>query len=111
MSTPKPRLPNKADPLQSVVFGAIGIASVFGLWTWLNLTADEVGALGGFLIMVIAGVRSWWRMRHNAKARREEEAEPPPSEIDTEDPEDEGDRFDTPPRPEVGPDGRPYREG
>ncbi len=112
-----PRLPNKADPLQGIVFGAIGIASVFGLWTWLNLTADQVGALGGFLLMFMAAVRSAWRIRHNARVRREEDEgkaepnnEPPASEVDTEDPEE-------PPKapkitpPKLGPDGRPYREG
>ena len=55
-----------ADPLTAVLSSLVTIAAIFGLWTWLGLTADQVALLGGSLTTLGAGLRTMYVRKSNS---------------------------------------------
>lgn len=55
-----------ADPAAALVGSISTILAVFGVWTWLNLDADQVAILGGAAL----GVMGSWRTLRERKQRK-----------------------------------------
>lgn len=47
-----------ADPLTALLSGLVTLAAIFGLWTWLGLTADQVALLGGTVATIGSSLRT-----------------------------------------------------
>lgn len=46
------------DPVAALVGAGIGIASLFGVFTYLGWNADQVGQFGGFSLMIVSSIRT-----------------------------------------------------
>ena len=46
------------DPVTALVGASIGIASLFGLFTYLGWTSDQVGQFGGFALMIVYALKA-----------------------------------------------------
>lgn len=54
------------DPIAALVGATIGIASLFGAFTYLGWNADQVGQFGGFALLIVSALRTMI-----AKSRKE----------------------------------------
>lgn len=69
-----------ADPLTAVISSAVLILAVFGLWSWIGLSADQVAILGSALTTLGAGLRTIYNQRHRVLLQKEKEAALPKTE-------------------------------
>jgi hypothetical protein len=45
-------------PIATLVGATIGIASLFGVFTYLGWDADQVGQFGGFALMIVSAIKT-----------------------------------------------------
>lgn len=58
MKMPALQNPGAADPVGMILTAVVGICGLFGLFTYLQWDADQVGALLGFLGLLTTGGRT-----------------------------------------------------
>jgi len=69
-----------ADPLTAVISSGVLILAVFGIWSWIGLSADQVAILGSALTTLGAGLRTIYNQRHKALLLKEKEEQAPKTE-------------------------------
>ena len=59
---------SKAEPAAIAIACVIGVLAIFGVWSNLGLTPDQVAELGALLGVLAALTRAWWDARKGAAA-------------------------------------------
>lgn len=63
-----------ADPLAALLGGLVSLAAIFGLWSAMGLTADQMAELGGVVTTIGAASRAIYNKREEKKKKGSDES-------------------------------------